>query len=321
MIIIDFEWNRSYDKIPLEEILQIGAVKIDRMGGPILDTFSVFIHPCVHKKFNRTAKALPELQASLESDLDFAAALSAFLDWCGDDRVFADWGGDDFEVLRQNCSYWHLPIPEADQLIDLQAAFSLRVGTNQGVALYRAAEYCGIPTPFCFHNALNDCVYTAMVTAWLNEDTMALLALPKEIRRLMDSPPFPARPAYPVGPFTSVQSALNSRSCRRQACPLCGESIWVRRWYGSEPGSYYADLRCKNHGSFLTYLTLSEQEDGQWQGTLSLPEVTPVLLQTFDAAIRSGAIPCKVKNHHKSHRHWTGRRVSAKKSTKQPGGA
>ena len=43
MIIIDLEWNRSYDKIPLEEILQIGAVKIDRMGGPILDTCTVFL--------------------------------------------------------------------------------------------------------------------------------------------------------------------------------------------------------------------------------------------------------------------------------------
>ena len=43
MIIMDLEWNRSYDKIPLEEILQIGAVRLERMGGPIVDTFSVFI--------------------------------------------------------------------------------------------------------------------------------------------------------------------------------------------------------------------------------------------------------------------------------------
>ena len=45
MIIMDLEWNRSYDKIPLEEILQIGAVRLERMGGPIVDTFSVFIRP------------------------------------------------------------------------------------------------------------------------------------------------------------------------------------------------------------------------------------------------------------------------------------
>ena len=299
MIIIDLEWNRSYDKIPLEEILQIGAVKIDRMGGPILDTFSIFIHPRVHKKFNRTAKALPELQASLDSTLDFSAALSAFLDWCGEDRVFADWGGDDFEVLRQNCLYWNLPVPEPERLMDLQAAFSLRVGTNQGVALYRAVEYCGLPTPFTFHNALNDSVYTAMVTAWLNEDTMALLELPKEIRRLMDSPPFPARPEQTAGTYHSVQSALNSRGARRQSCPLCGETTWVRRWYTPEPNRYNADLRCKTHGSFLSQLTLLPEENGQLQGQLSIPEATPALLKDFDLAIRAGAIPCRISQRRK----------------------
>ena len=312
MIIIDLEWNRSYDKIPLEEILQIGAVKIDRMGGPITDTFSAFIHPRVHKKFNRTAKTLPELQASIASELDFASALSAFLDWCGDDRVFADWGGDDFEVLRQNCIFWNLPVPEAQQLIDLQAAFSLRVGTNQGVALYRAVEYCGLPTPFVFHNALNDSVYTAMVTAWLDEDTMTLLALPKEIRRLMDSPVLPAQPERTVGPFVSVQSALNGRSCRRQTCPLCGETVWVRRWYSPKNQRFYADLRCKTHGSFLTHLTLSPTEENQWTGQLSFPEITPALLQEFDSAIRSGPIPCKL-NQHNNHHRWGNRRKPAHK--------
>ena len=316
MIILDLEWNRSYDKIPLEEILQIGAVKIERMGGPILDTFSIFIHPSVHKKFNRTAKALPELQASLDSDLDFSAAFSAFLTWCGEDRVFADWGGDDFEVLKQTCIFWHLAVPEPAKLIDLQAAFSIRVGTNQGVALYRAVEYCGLPTPFTFHNALNDCVYTALLTAWLDADTMALLELPKEIRRLLDSPAFPPQSARPVGPFGSVQSALNSRSARRQACPLCGETTWVRRWYSPSEHQYYADLRCKDHGSFLCQLTLFSTEDGQWQGQLSIPEMTPALLKEFDLAIRSGAIPCKMNHHPKKRRHLTRRRGPAKKSAK-----
>ena len=310
MIILDLEWNRSYDKIPLEEILQIGAVKIDRMGGPILDTCSIFIHPCVHKKFNRTAKALPELQSSLNSTLDFSTALSEFLDWCGEDTVFADWGGDDFEVLRQNCLYWNLPVPKPEKLIDLQAAFSLRVGTNQGVALYRAVEYCGLPTPFTFHNALNDSVYTAMLTAWLDTDTMALLELPKEIRRLMDSPAFPPQPERPVGPYASVQSALNNKSSRRQTCPLCGETTWARRWYSPEDNRYYADPRCKTHGSFLALFTLFPLGDGQWQGQLSIPEMTPALLKDFDSAIRRGVIPCKVHHHAKKHRHFAGRRDS-----------
>ena len=34
MIVVDLEWNRGYDKTPLDEILQIGAV---RLGADDLD--------------------------------------------------------------------------------------------------------------------------------------------------------------------------------------------------------------------------------------------------------------------------------------------
>ena len=119
MIIMDLEWNRSYDKIPLEEILQIGAVRLERMGGPIVDTFSVFIRPCVHKKLNRTAKALPELQRALNSKVRFPAALQAFSDWCGEETVFADWGGDDFEVLRRPDDFGRHLVAADNERIDI----------------------------------------------------------------------------------------------------------------------------------------------------------------------------------------------------------
>ena len=50
MIILDLEWNRGYDKKPIEEILHIGAVKIDHLGGPIVDTFNSYIKPVIHAK-------------------------------------------------------------------------------------------------------------------------------------------------------------------------------------------------------------------------------------------------------------------------------
>lgn len=302
MIIIDLEWNRSYDKIPLEEILQIGAVRLDRLGGPILDTFSIFIQPCVHKKLNRTAKTLPELQSALESTVKFPAALKAFRAWCGGETVFADWGGDDFEVLRQNCAYWNLPAPKPVQLIDLQAAFSLRVGTNQGVALYRAVEYCGIPASFTFHNALNDAMYTALVTGWISLEALSLLALPKEVRRLADAPEFPAQPRRRVGPFTSLQAALNGRSARAaDLSPLRRTGLGPPLVCGrSQP------LLCGFPVPDPRQLSLPPDplptEEGQWQGRLAVPEVTPELLREFDGAIHSGSVDCKGGPHRKKHR-------------------
>ena len=38
MVILDLECNRGYDNTPLGEILQIGAVRVDYLGGPVTDT-------------------------------------------------------------------------------------------------------------------------------------------------------------------------------------------------------------------------------------------------------------------------------------------
>ena len=296
MIIFDLEWNRSSDKIPLEEILQIGAVRLEKMGGPITDTFNIFIRPCVHKKLNRTAKALPELRRSLESPVKFPAALKAFLAWCGEETVFAGWGGDDFDVLRQNCAYWNLPALKPVEQVDLQMAFSLRLGIRQGVALSRAVEYCGIPDTFTFHNALNDAMYTALLTAWISPESLSLLSYPKEVRRIAEAPAFPPQPRRRVGPFPSVREALNNRTVRRQ-------------WYAAGPGRYFAHFRCRRHGAFLCRLTLSAAEDGQWQGRLAVPEVTPALLREFSAALRIPPVDCRGSQGRRRHRRGRKRRA------------
>ena len=171
MIILDLEWNQGYDKTVLDEVLQIGAVRVDRLGGPITDTFCAFIRPRVHKKMKQMARYLPELRRSLDSETTFPEAMGAFLDWCGDEREFGAWGSGDMEVLAQNCRYWKMEADLSKKVWDLQRAFSITVGTGQSVALYRAVEYCGVPAPFEFHNALNDCVYTAVVSGsprWLS---------------------------------------------------------------------------------------------------------------------------------------------------------
>ena len=112
MIVLDLEWNRGYDIRPLNEILQIGAVRVGRLGGPVLDSFNAVIRPTVHKKFDLGAKKLPELEASKRSRVRFPAAAEAFRAWCGEDRVFAGWGGGDVEELNENCKYWGLaPFP------------------------------------------------------------------------------------------------------------------------------------------------------------------------------------------------------------------
>ena len=311
MIILDLEWNRSYDKKPLDEILQIGAVRVEEIGGPIVDTFSVFVRPTVHKRFDPGAKKLPELQASVQSTVEFPAALERFRAWCGGETAFAAWGGgDDFKALRQNCEYWNIPPVPVETVCDLQTAFSYLVGAGQQLALWRAAEYCGVPDIFDFHNALCDAMYTAVVARWITPEALAYRPERREKSRRLPSPrlsklPFPKQPRRKVGPLPSPEGVLNARTGRQPACPLCGRLGSVSRWSfvrakgEAVPLVYYAVFRCQEHGRFLCRMTLSPREDGTWVGRRSVPAVTPELAREFEAARQGGIHVCRSEGRKK----------------------
>ena len=292
MIILDLEWNRGYDKNPLDEILQIGAVRLDRPGGPITGTFNAFIRPRVHKKLNRAAKALPEVKASQASDLDFPTAYGQFLAWCGPDGDFAAWGADDFDILRQNTDYWKLPPLVPRSVTDLQTAFSLTLGTLQNIALWWAVEYCRLPECFTYHSALNDAMYSALVTPWLSREALELAARPRwPLRYLLH--PGPVQPARSAGPFPSLAAGLNAKGSRRARCPVCGEPFLIQTWQFCREGTYYADLPCRQHGHFVARLTLSAPEEGRWTGELAVPSPTPELHRDFGLARRGEVHLCR----------------------------
>ena len=296
MIILDFEWNRGYDGKPLDEILQIGAVRLAGLGAPIDDTFNAYIRPAVHKSFDPGAKALPELAECRASNLDFPAALAAFTAWIGDETVFASWGGGDADTLARNCAHWSLPCPNLGQVHDLQRAFGHAAGAEgRQVALWRAVEYCGIPDCFSFHNALYDAVYTAVLSRWLTEEDLLWQPPKASARRLpaLSRLAFQPQPRTRVGPFPTARAALSSRTARRAACPLCGRTLWVQEWYGPLGQRYYGRFRCPEHGRFLRRLTLSRLEDGQWRGRLALPPVTEALEREYQAAWSGKPLLCR----------------------------
>lgn len=301
MIVFDMEWNHGCDESPLDEILQIGAVCLDHLGGKITGTFNVNIRPSVHKELGIAAKDVLDMQVFRDCELNFPAALAAFLQWCGTDRVFAAWGNCDMEVLRRNCAHWKVPMPVLDEVYDIQESFSNLLGTTQRIALYRAVEYCGIPDCLDCHNALHDAVYTAIIGEWIPAGGLLLGALPRRIQRLSQSK-FPLQPRRKVGPFPSVEAALNSRDSRRAACPQCGRKISVNTWNCQLPQTYYADFCCPEHGWHICRLTLSRQENGTWSGRLTVPAMTPNLIWEFHAATKSDHYICKTTEKKRKRR-------------------
>lgn len=217
---MDLEWNRSYDKKRLDEILQIGAVRVAEPGGTILSTFNIFIKPRVHKRFDPGARKLPDLQCSIDCDTDFATAWAAFTDWCGDEREFAFWGPDDFGVIKQNCAYWGVTPIEPERVLNFQRAFAHAFGTpTQMMALWRVVDYLNIPDVFDFHNALYDAMYTALVGAWLHREDLDYEPPKKHVkplRRRRRAAPKPAEPAPPKPPKAGEETPIKKRRRRRR---------------------------------------------------------------------------------------------------------
>ncbi len=184
MIILDTEWIGGYYKGDLNELIQIAAVRTAYPCGPIVDTFNVYMRPRYHKRLSRVAKSLPEIETSRASDLTFPEGMELFRGWCGDETVFAAWGREDIPVIQENCAKHKLPPLNVGELWDLQRQFGIAVGAGlQQIALIRAVEYLGMPTVFDFHQALNDAMYTALVTQHLTPADLAAELPPKKKTR------------------------------------------------------------------------------------------------------------------------------------------
>lgn len=314
MVIFDLEWNRGYDKNPLNEILQIGAVRVNHLGGPVLDVFDAYIRPVVHKRFDVGASALPELREYRTRGRSFGGAMAAFRAWCEGEHVFASWGTGDLDTLKENCRYWHVEFLPAEErkVLDLQAAFAYMLGTEQSIALWRAVDYCGIPDCFTYHNARNDALYTALVGAWLTPEALAYVPPTKEERlaRKFCGTPFPRQPRRRVGPLPAPEHILDARESRRLSCPLCGKPGIVVRWYSAKrkggadrARQYLGVFSCPIHGQFLCRLTLARTETGNWTGRRTVPALTPELFREYAAFSKGDVYNCKG-----SHRRYRRRR-------------
>lgn len=304
VIVIDLEWNSGlYTKLRLDEILQIGAVKVDLDRRKIVDSFNAYLRPAVHKRYSPAAAQLPDLALSLDSELDFPTAFARFVDWCGGDTLFASWGNSDLNVLIQNRDFHKLDAPLPATFLDLQMAFDRLIGCGNNLALERAAEYCLIPDIFDPHNAL----YDAM-TAWIVAERVPIRLLLDAVREAGQPLPkgqkaLPKRETLWRGPFANRDLALTNRGCRRANCPACAAVNRVGQWYLSKDGCYYCRFACRSCGKpGLLRLELFEDKKGRFWGNTVIQPLTKSRLDFYHSLTRSPAIPTAKKRSRRKHR-------------------
>ena len=296
MIVFDLEWTQPFGQDSMEEIIQIGAVKINELGNPITDSFTVYIKPAVYQELSPIAKRLPDVALSMDSEVVFPAAYQAFVDWCADDTVFASWGGQDIGGLVKNAKHWELPRFTVTESYNLQAAFCRTLDADRQISLETAASYCQLPAVFSFHNALYDAVYAAMVAGWI--DPAALPTPPKDKKPQKRKPLFstleyPAQPKYKAGIFPTREKIMNGRKARFAHCPICQERFCVCRWYPLDEQVFYSTIVCPEHGRFPVRLTVTHRADGQWHGRSTIPVLTDTQRELFRQAKANESIPCR----------------------------
>ena len=327
MIILDLEWNQLYAGAPIpNEILQIGAVRISALDGVIQDTFNAYIRPTIKKNpASRTKKMLPDIQESLKSEIGFPEAYRAFLDWVGNEQQFVLWGGDDFIELTRECKYWNQPFFVPEKILNLQKVFSCAVGeSKRAFSLEDAAMYCGIPTCFEFHNALNDAMYTAMVGMVLRSakgfwKQMKTPSRPKP--KMWSSPlldqlglshtPYKPKPAVRIGPYRLVGDIKDNVEVRDLSCPVCGKSIKVQPWLFSSTQGAFSTANCPEHGKFLCRLLL-KRLSRNWSGIASIPFPKEDLLLEYLQAKKAGVTqpPRKGGKKRKKKRNRNGKKAA-----------
>lgn len=308
MIVIDLEWNQGHGFGELEEIIQLSAVKISALGGKIEDSFNAYIKPTLYKKFSVGAKKLPDLELSITSENDFQAVYQSFLSWCSEETAFAAWGGQDFGVLERNAAFHELPAPRMEQRIDLQAAFGRTVGTDRCLALESAVTYCAIPEIFSYHNALNDAMYTALVSGYIDAEAIRALAEEKKHKRkkvrgfiFTEASP-DMLPDALSKQFTKKQHGLNSRVLRCAPCPVCGKYHAFGLWYPFDQFTYYGVAVCGEHGRTLCRLSL-EPHKHCWLATRTVLAATEAEINAYRTAReREPFHATATKSQRKAHR-------------------
>lgn len=306
MVILDLEFNSGMYGERLEEILQIGAVKCHKLGGPITGTFNAFIRPRVHKRFSPGARVLPELERSVRSSATFKEALEEFVDWCGDETEFGEWGRDDYKILARNAAYFGLKYDFPEKCLDIQAAFAKTLGQVNAVPLYLACEYCRIPDSFVFHNALNDAVYTCLVGEYAFRECVEASVFTMTERDVFPAPKpkKPRRGQLRCGPFESRELALNNMGSRRAVCPKCMTVSRVTTWYTSGGGTYYSPFTCEAHGRYIRRLQLVRQPDGAWWTYNEVVEATPENLRRLTKAQSAETFDCARRRKRRTGRRY-----------------
>lgn len=159
-IVVDLEatcWEKGTQP-GRQEIIEIGAVRIDGASGESESEFLTFVRPVNNPILSEFCTNLTSIRTEdVVTAPDFPDALASFLSWIGPPPVtMGSWGAYDMLQFGVDCRRHGVPWPEVfDRHINLKKAFAERRGIKP-CGMRAALRILGIPLQGTHHRAIDD---------------------------------------------------------------------------------------------------------------------------------------------------------------------
>ncbi len=249
-VILDLEWNGVYSrrkKKNINEIIDMGAVRLNADTLKVVDRYSMLITPQIGKKLNKhvqelTHISIDELESARHTFTHALSRFNSFSDGC----VILTWGTTDILTMMSNCEYFlhdNRP-PFLKYYIDLQAYCQSAISmSNPGrqLGLVAVAEMLGIKYEEReMHRALADSELAAKCfKALYNAESVA------EYLNSADSE-FYKRMTFKNHYITDIDSEDIDKNELYDFCGKCGCKMQVKSRWQSKNRGFRARTVCPN---------------------------------------------------------------------------
>ena len=176
--VADFEFTQYTSRAGrprgyFSEIIEIGAVKIDRETNEITGHIQNFVKPHFYPNHAKEGMAFSMITDSdMKDAIDFGAMLEKIESlYTPGETYFVCWGGADYSVINKGCERHGVPNPVLyEDFIDLAKAYKLWYGDANTTSLSDAADEQNIDIEGLWHTAYSDAVITSEILRFLLED-------------------------------------------------------------------------------------------------------------------------------------------------------
>ncbi len=176
-LIIDLEATCSDDGIiPSEEmeIIEIGAVMLNRSNWEIDSEYQQFIKPVRHPQLTEFCTELTTItQQDVEMAPNFPEVISQFKEWIDSypKNIFCSWGNYDKNQFIQDCEFHNVDYPFGAEHRNIKKEFSLYIGDKKKrFGMTQALEKLGIELQGTHHRGIDDARNIAAIYKYMNQN-------------------------------------------------------------------------------------------------------------------------------------------------------